>query len=193
MLTGGIFVLDSSNAPFWCLHGPDVTSSWCHNCIFVFVLAGTLLRLIHCISKLHPGFNVLSMLNNCISMHGPGRQSRDAHNLHIHACPGSSPPDAQNLTIWCLVLLARTLFVMLPDGVSKLRYDFILRPKLFLLQRWWTFHIKHKFPTEFLNITGLQRNVSKCQNLLVWNCLFWWHMGFKVQISRKTSSFTREK
>ena len=32
-------------------------------------------------------------------MHGPGRHPRDAHKLHIHACPGSSPPDAQNLTM----------------------------------------------------------------------------------------------
>ena len=54
-------------------------------------------------------------------------------------------------SLWCSVLLASSLFVMLFHGVSKLRYGFTLRPELFLLQRWWTFQVKHKFPTEFLN------------------------------------------
>ena len=54
-------------------------------------------------------------------------------------------------SLWCSVLLGSTLFVMLSHGVSKLRYGFTLRPELFLLQRWWTFQVKHKFPTEFLN------------------------------------------
>lgn len=54
-------------------------------------------------------------------------------------------------SLWCSVLLASILFVMLSHGVSKLRYGFTLRPELFLLQRWWTFQVKHKFPTEFLN------------------------------------------
>ena len=54
-------------------------------------------------------------------------------------------------SLWCSVFQGSTLFVMLSHGVSKLRYGFTLRPELFLLQRWWTFQVKHKFPTEFLN------------------------------------------
>ena len=87
------------------------------------------------------------MPNHCVSMHGPGRHPRDAHKLHVLAVALRM----LKTSLWCSVLPATILLVMLSHGVSKLRYGFTLRPELFLLQHWCTFQVKHKFWTEFLN------------------------------------------
>ena len=79
---------------------------------FCFVLAGTLLMLLHCISKLHPGCTVLLMLNNCISRHVL------AVVLWILKTSIWCSASLQESSLWCFPMVCPTWVMVSPSYLN---------------------------------------------------------------------------